>query len=188
MADTWVNGFFFEYNADALSREQSEGIQYRKVTDLVEEPISLEFFKLHAKIDYEFEDAVMSSYIKAARQDLEKYSQLSFGDRQMKLLALRLGVKHRLMYGPVLSIVSPENVYTIVGDIITSEEVQENVEIVYNVGWGSPGLPETIKIAICQTAAGLYAHRENLITDINFVTVMDQAKKMVDKEANKYFL
>jgi hypothetical protein len=188
MADTWLNGFFFEYDDPGKNLGSVKGIQYKIVTDLLVEPVSLEFFKQHARIDFEMDDNLATSYIKAARQELEKYSQLSFGDRNMKLLAKELPKEFRLMYGPVLEITAPVDTYTLLGDIITSVDIQTNVTIEYTVSWGAVGLPESIKIAIAQTAAGLYASRENVLTEIAFGTLMNQSKTTLNQFKNAYFL
>lgn len=187
MADTWVNGYFFEYDALALTKSSAKGIQYRTVTDLTAEPVDLPFFKLHAKVDFEMDDSLIPTYIKAARQELEKKYQISFGDKTMKLFALRLPKEYNLMYGPVKAIQTPADTFTLLGDIIKSDCEQKDIEITYTVGW-TEGLPEAIKIAICQRATGLYMKRENIVTAIGYSMLLDQAAETMKQFRNPYFL
>jgi len=60
------------------------GVQYRVVTDLEVEPVGVEFFKLHAHIDFDTDDNLISSYLESARQELERFSQMSFGVKTYK--------------------------------------------------------------------------------------------------------
>jgi len=188
MAETYINGFFFEYDDSVKDIGSVKGIQYGIFTDLAEEPVSLAFFKQHARIDFEMDDNIATSYIKAARQELERYSQLSFGDKVMRLRAKELPKEYRLMYGPVKSIILPVDVFTTLGDIISCDDVQKNIEIRYEVGWGSVGLPESVKIAIAQTASGLYHNRENMLSDFDYANVINQSKKTLDLFKNAYFI
>ena len=184
---TYINGFYFEYDCDdpqSLPVRPVDGIQYRIVTDLATEPVTIEEFKQHARIDFDTDDNLIEDYIKAARQELEQYSQLSFGNKTIKLMALRLPKNYRLMYGPVSAITSPTGL-TLFGDIVKDGN-GEDVEITYTTSW-TGGLPLPIKVAICQHAAGLYINRENVLTGLNPSTLMDQARRSLDKYKN-YFV
>lgn len=187
---TYINGHFFEYDCDQSADVQArplEGVQYRIVTDLATEPVSVEFFKQHARIDFDTDDNLLEEYIKAARQELERYSQLSFGEKTIKLLALRLPKNYRLMFGPVNAITSPTDL-TLFGDIVKDAN-GEDVEITYTTSWtGQGGLPLAIKVAICQHAAGLYINRENVLTGMNAGTLFDQALKTMDRFKNVYLV
>lgn len=187
MADTWINGYFFEYDEAALQKSSAKGIQYRIVTDLTLEPVDVPFFKAHSKVDFEMDDALIPTYIKAARQEIEKTYQITCGDKTMKLFALRLPKEYNLMYGPVKAVQTPANTFTLIGDIIKSTSEQKDIEVVYTVGW-TGGLPEAIKIAICQRAAGLYMKRENIVTEIGYSMLLDQAKETMKQFRNPYFL
>lgn len=153
------------------------GIQYTVITDLAEEPITAEFFKAHAKIDFNTDDALISEYIKAARQELEQWAQLSFGVKTIVLTAVSLPKYYKLMYGPVASITGTD--YTLIGDIV--KEGGENVEITFTT---KPMNNSAIKIAIAKYAAGLYAVRENIIINeagnpVNGESYIDLAKRML---------
>lgn len=188
MAETYIDGFFFEYDDSASIKGSSKSIQYFIKTDLANEPITTDFFKAHANIEIDLDDVLCNSYIKAARQELEKFSQLSFGDKTMLLKAKELPVEYNLLYGPINEIVTPQNTYTVLGSIITSEEVQKDITIEYTTTWGTPGLPEPIKIAIAQTAAGFYYHRENILADVNGSQLVNQAKKAIQHYRNIHFV
>lgn len=150
-----------------------KGVQYTVVNDLVAEPITVEFFKQHARIDFDTDDTLVSSYIKAARQELESWSQLSFGVKTIRLTALEIPDNYRLMFGKVDTVTTDD--YTNVGDIL--KEGGKDVVIEYTtLNW----IDETIKIAICRYAAGLYINREN-ITETKFSASQktDEAKNML---------
>jgi hypothetical protein len=187
---TYINGYFFEYDCEdpqANIPKPVDGIQYRIVTDLENEPVTIEEFKQHARIDFDTDDNLITDYLKSARQELEQYSQLSFGNKTIKLLALRLPTNYRLMYGPVASITSPTGL-TLFGDIVKDGN-GEDVTIEYTTSWtGQGGLPLPIKIAICQYAAGLYMNRENILSGVSASTMLDQAKRTLDKYKNIFVI
>jgi hypothetical protein len=88
---TYLNGYFFEFEGlpETLSKS-IEGIQYKIIEDLDHEPVTLEFFKNHIRVDFEMDDNLLQEYLRSSRQELEQYSQLSFGTKKIKLMALRL--------------------------------------------------------------------------------------------------
>lgn len=157
-------------------------IQYEIITDLTTEPVDLIFFKSHARIDFDTEDTLLSSYLKAARQELEAWSQLSFGIKTIGLKAYDLPDNYRLMYGKVDTVTTTE--YTNFGDILV--EGGEKVDIEYTT---KGTINETIKIAICRYAAGLYAIREHITTDnngnpVNGANYINEAKESIKPYAN----
>lgn len=156
----------------------ASGIQYDVVTDLVSEPIDVAFFKQHARIDFDTDDTLIDSYIKAARQQLEKWSQLSFGVKTMRLRALSLPDNYKLMFGRVDTVTTAG--YTNVGDIL--KEGGNNIDIEFTtLNW----IDETIKIAIARYAAGLYIFRENIVeTKFSESQKRDEAKQMLQQYRN----
>lgn len=194
MADYYKNSDYF--GCDTLaSRGYSrigrpipavEGVEYAVLEDLVEEPVTLSDFKQHARIDFNVDDNLVAMYLKSAREYLEQYSQLSFGDKKIQFTALRVPNRWKLMFGPFLPEDSTANdhveLFGAKKDILLNGG--QNVDIELNTGWGSVGLPNVIKVAICRYAAGLYAIRENLIYSENGVPheprdIMDEAQKML---------
>lgn len=154
------------------------GIQYYVVNDLATEPVDVPFFKKHVRIDFNVDDNLLAAYLKAARQELEQWSQLSFGVKTMRLRALQLPNNFRLMFGRVDSITTTG--YTNFGDIL--KEGGKDVEIEYTtLDW----INEAVKIAICRYAAGLYVYRENIVdTEYAAQVGMDEAKEMLKPYMN----
>jgi hypothetical protein len=157
-------------------------IQYEVITDLDTEPVDLAFFKQHARIDFDTEDALVTSYLKAARQELEQWSQLSFGVKTIGLKATDLPDNYKLMYGKVDTVTTAE--FEAFGDNLVKGG--EKVDIQYTT---KGTINETIKIAICRYAAGLYAVREHITTDkngnpVNGENIKNEAKDMIRPFAN----
>jgi len=170
MADFFKNSDYFDC---ARANRIARGIQYDTVVDLATEPVDLQFFEDHAKIDFDTDDTLCEAYIKAARQELEKWSQLSFGVKTMRLRALELPDNFRLMYGRVDTVTTPG--YTNFGDIL--KEGGYYVDIEYTtIGI----MNEDIKVAICRKAASIYLNRETKVNSKYQAAVLeDEAKEMV---------
>jgi len=163
-----------------LSEPSLSGIQYSVVTDLTTEPVTIDDFKLHARIDYNTDDALVALYLKSARQYLEGWAQKSFGTKTMKLTALNLPKNYRLMYGPVNAVTAPINTYTTVGDILKDGPYQD-VSITFTTAWI---IPEVVKVAICLEAAAQYMIREAVVFSVNGTIqkpteLQDRAKRLL---------
>ena len=184
----------FYKNSDKLCHDNYhnrsvKGVEYHFITDLSVEPVDLAFFKQAARIDYNLDNNLCTNYIKAARQHLERVTQLSFGERTMQMTALSMVDNWKLMYGPVDTVKSP---YTKFGKDIVTNSGGTNVTIEYTTKWAL-GLPDDLKIAICRYAAYLYAVRESVVLTEKGVPVepknlLDEAEKMAYKYANISFL
>lgn len=174
--DKWCDG-----NGNPLLSDPSlSGIQYSVVTDLTAEPVTLEDFKLHARIDYNTDDTLCAMYLKAARQYLEEWSQKSFGTKTMKLTALNLPKNYRIMYGPLNVVTDPVDTYTTVGDIL-KDGPYKDVSITYTTTWI---VPEAVKVAICLEAAAQYMIREAVVFSVNGTIqepteLQDRAKRLL---------
>ena len=156
----------------------ASGIQYSVIEDLEEEPVTLDFFKQHARIDFDTDDTLAAVYLKAARQELERWSQLSFGVKTMGLTALSLPANYRLMFGKVDVVTTLE--FTNKGDIL--KEGGTDIDIEYTtLDW----IDDAIRIAICRYAAGLYIFRENVVeSKYNYQGLMDEAQRMLNPYRN----
>lgn len=179
MADYHMNADYFPENP---RNGGISGIQYTVITDLANEPITIEFFRNHARIDYNNDDALIAEYIKAARQELEQWAQLSFGVKTIVLTAVSLPRYYKLMYGPVASITGTD--YTLIGDII--KEGGEDIEIEFTT---KENTNSAIKIAVARYAAGLYAIREHILSDekgnpVNGQNMINEAKSMLQPFRN----
>lgn len=156
----------------------ASGVQYQIIEDLEEEPVILDFFKQHARIDFDTDDTLCEIYIKAARQALEQWSQLSFGVKTIGLTALSLPTNYKLMFGKVDSIDTTG--FTNKGDIL--KEGGTDIDIEYTtLDW----IDDAIRIAICRYAAGLYIFRENVVeSKYNYQGLMDEAQRMLNPYRN----
>ena len=177
----------FVQNEDKLrcdgrySEPKVRGLHYEVVTDLATEPVTLEEFKQHARIDYATDDARCLQYIKAARQHLEQFTQKSFGPKTMRLSYLSLPANFQLMYGPVTSAD-----VTVNGDYVAEAKLEAG-SIEYEAGYDP--LPDLLKVAVMKYAAGLYMIRENIMVSESGstqdpVTLIDDAEKLAMKYAN----
>lgn len=168
-----------DYLCDGYGRDMvASGIQYSVIEDLETEPIDLEFFKQHARIDFDTDDTLCEIYIKAARQALEQWSQLSFGVKTIGLTALSLPTNYKLMFGKVDQ-VTTEN-FTNKGDIL--KEGGNDIDIEFTTkDW----IDDCIRVAIARYAAGLYINRET-VTDTKYSSqaLMDEAKLMLQPYRN----
>lgn len=168
----------FYKNADKLGIEQTidtraKGVQYTVINDLATEPVTIEFFKDHARIDFDTDDALVSSYLISARQFLERWAGLSFGVKTIRLTALQLPTNYKLNYGTVDTVSTTG--FTNVGDIL--KEGGNDVSIDFTT---LGVVNETVKIAICRYAAGLYINRENITnTKLSGQVKQDEAKQML---------
>lgn len=163
---------------DSYNDIGAKGVQYNIVTDLATEPVTIEFFKQHARIDFDTDDSLVSIYIKAARQALERWAQLSFGVKTISLTALNLPNNYKLMYGKVDTITTAN--FTNIGDIL--KEGGKDVAIEFTTkDW----ISDDIKIAVCRYAAGLYINREDIVeTKYSSAGKLNEAKLMVHPYAN----
>lgn len=174
----------FYMNSDKLcvdgfrSHLIASGVQYSTIVDLTGEPVTLDFFKAHCRLDFDNDDTLCSVYLKAARQELEQWSQLSFGVKTIGLTALSLPKNYKLMYGKVDTVLTAG--FTNVGDIL--KEGGRDIDIQYTTkDW----IDDVVKVAICRYAAGLYVFRENIV-DTKYVAQvgMDEAKNMLESYRN----
>jgi len=172
----------FDTNSDYYTRHECapkiHGVQYRVITDLASEPVSVDFFKEHARIDFDTDDTLVEIYIKAARIFLEQWSQLSFGVKTISLKALYLPPNYKLMFGYVDAVTTSG--YTVFGDILI--EGGKNVDIEYTT---LGIMNDDIKIAICRMAASYYIERESKVeTKFSSTSLVNEAQEMVRPYAN----
>lgn len=179
-----VNMDFYK-NVDKLGgigngRDMSaKGVQYSVVTDMTDEPVTIHFFKEHSRVDFDNDDTLMHVYLKAARQMLEKWSQLSFGVKTMSLTAERLPNNYRLMFGKVDSITTAG--FTNKGDILKEGGIDIDIEYT-TLDWVNDN--DVIKVAICRQAEHLYSYR-GTAGDPEFID--NEAKIMLDQYRNITF-
>ena len=156
----------------------ASGVQYSVIEDLEAEPVTLEFFKQHARIDFDTDDTLCEVYLKAARIALEQWSQRSFGVKTIGLTALSLPKNYRLMYGKI-DTVNTEG-FTNKGDILKEGGCDIDIEFT-TLGT----IDDCIRVAIARYAAGLYIFRENVVeSKYSAQGLMDEAKNMLNSYRN----
>ena len=164
-------------NSDYQSKTIS-GTNYTVVSDMIIEPVDAAFFKKHARIDFETDDDLIPYYIKAARIFLENYTMKSFGIKVISFTASEIPDKYKLMFGPVKDIITTG--FSNVGDLLSPGGSDIDIQ------FSTEGIvDDTIKIAICRYAAGLYMNRENIIdSKLSAIALMDQSKVMLQSYRN----
>lgn len=162
-----------EYDLERPTANAISGTRY-VVKDDGTEILTPELFKQHARIDFNTDDTLVPEYIKAARQALERWSQLAFNVKTMNFTALRVPCNYKLMYGPVDTITTAD--FTNNGDLLV--EGGSNINIDYTtLGMATESV---VKIAVARYAAGLYVFRENVTdTRIRPTQVADESKEML---------
>lgn len=81
-------------------------MEVKVITDVSTEPITLSEVKqyCHIDADYSAQDSILQLYISSAREKLEKYLNLSFAEKTLKLQWN--GDAMDMPYGPIIEIVS----------------------------------------------------------------------------------
>lgn len=171
MADFYKNSDYLTCNS--YNQRIAKGVQYTVITDLVAEPVDIDLFKEHIRCDFATDDNLIALYLKAARQELEQWAQLSFGAKTIGLTALELPDNYRLMFGKVNTVTTSG--YTNVGDILKEGGTDIDIEFT-TIGT----INDAIRVAICRQAASLYLNREN-VKDTKFSAdvLANEAKMMI---------
>lgn len=157
----------------SYGQRTAKGVQYTVIDDLVAEPVDIDLFKEHIRCDFATDDNLIALYLKAARQELEQWAQLSFGAKTIGLTALELPDNYRLMFGRVDTVTTSG--YTNVGDILKEGGTDIDIEFT-TIGT----INDAIRVAICRQAASLYLNREN-VKDTKFSAdvLANEAKMMI---------
>lgn len=152
------------------------GIDIQVTSDLASEPVTATEAKLHLKIDYTDEDDLITSLIKVARQQLEKWSGLSFGAKTIKLFMASHKLSIPLPYGYIDTVTSVKasrfesgettltsgDHYLLVGNThktLTMYAHYNNLEITYTTQALNASFSESVKAAIKAQVAFLYNNR-----------------------------
>jgi uncharacterized phiE125 gp8 family phage protein len=132
------------------------------------EPVSVDEAKAYMRIDADFtdDDTLIEDMIASARQELEKFTGLSFITKELNYYTEKL--KFELPYGPVseISYVKDANGldvdYSQFGlDYPTLQVGTFGVNVLYSAGFIQ--LPKALKLAILKQVATDYEYRENFI-------------------------
>jgi hypothetical protein len=157
-------------------------IQYHLITDSVAEPISVDYLKKHARIDFNTDDELLQDYITAARQELEAYCQKSFDVKTWRLTANYLPNHYKLMHGPVDEITVGD--YTLIGDTVSSDTLCDGHLKDVDLTFTTKGIVSSIvNVAVARYATGLYEQRGDMLTDENGKVIdgkLNEAKQMLN--------
>jgi uncharacterized phiE125 gp8 family phage protein len=168
-----------------------KNLQVRVKTDLSTEPVTSAEAKLFAKIPGTTEDSLVTIFISAARQALEKYTASSFAEKTLHATWIKLPDDNELElpYGPVIAVSKVYKIdeegteteltlntdYHIYGDqdIIvkiesfwsTGIQLDYSIRVEYTAGYGHANtetLPAPLKEAIMKQVATDYEFREDV--------------------------
>jgi hypothetical protein len=120
-------------------------LQFKVITDLATEPVTLAEAKTFLNIDFADWDSLLTMLIKSSRIQSEKVTGQAYGAKVVQVTGNSFDEK---IY-PIGPYVSDE----------TWEDEDGNVDYRYNAGYDE--CPEDLKQAILQRVATGYAYREN---------------------------
>lgn len=134
------------------------------------EPVTLADVKAQARIETDDEDALLNSYITAARQMIEGYLNVSLVERVVTANLLNELGDIYLPYGPIGEITSfvqdhaPEDkidadIYKLRGQQFKriSTAFDDSITVTYTVGYAT--VPQYLKVAVLQQVAFMYENR-----------------------------
>ena len=165
--------------------------QVRVYTDLINEPVTVAEAKLFCKVTGTEEDELFVLLIQSARQQLEKYTQSSFGQKTLHAtwVESRDDDTYELPYGPVIAVSAVYRIddegseeamtlnsdYYVYGDQDVKLKISRywssgvisttSVRVEYTAGYGGSGvdtLPYPLKLALLKQVATDYELRENI--------------------------
>jgi uncharacterized phiE125 gp8 family phage protein len=164
-------------------------MEYRITTDLVIEPVTLAEAKAQIVADYTIDDTLITNKIKTARQWLENYTGLAFGEKTIRAYYDFLDTDFSLPIGPIIgditsvtrtvsgtdTVLVANTDYWVTGygypvldftNVWTScGRARTSYSVIYQAGYNEDNLlPEPIKEAILKLTAELYRDRENTIS------------------------
>lgn len=159
------------YNSITNTRGQINAIIEVTENDTVygyeSEPVTLDELKAYAKIDFNDEDEIITGLITAARQQLEKFTALSFVPKRLTAILQNDCGGIEIPYGPVtlpldITLITDEDGnevdLTIRGNQFPYiESTIQWVQLIYDAGYSD--LPTVLKTAIKAQAFFLYENR-----------------------------
>jgi hypothetical protein len=157
------------------------------LTDIANEPVTLAQVRDYLRITTTAEDDTLSMLITSARERLEKYTCLSFGERELKV---RWSSLDSIVYGKELPYQPNADVTECKNDSGANISYQlrgleykkiyllgsEGVNVTYTAGFET--LPSGLKNALLKEIATEYEQRENFILNANGEPLSNDAKRM----------
>lgn len=146
-------------------------MQVQITTDLSTEPVTVAEAKSYMRLIGSDDDTLIGELITSARQRLEQFTGLSFGNKTIKCYTRASNTWFELPYQPLVSITSVKDdddvtlTYESRGlqykQLYTSSN--NGINVIYTVGWGNSGLPKGLKQAILKQVSTDYENRENYL-------------------------
>lgn len=146
-------------------------MQVQIITDISTEAVTYQEAKDYLKLSNDYEQDLIEELITSARERLEKFTGLSFGDKTIKCYTRASDRWVELPYQPLVAITSVLDddgvalTYETRGlqykQILTSSD--NGINVTYTVGWGASGLPKGLKQAILKQVSTDYWNRENYL-------------------------
>lgn len=160
--------------------------------DLTGEPVTLAEAKAYMRIDADYtdDDNLISLIIVSAREELEKYTGLSFMVKELNYYTEKL--KFEIPYGPVSQILYVKDKqgndidYSLEGlEFPVMQANQSGVNVLYTAGYLQ--LPKALKLAMLKQIATDYEYRENFI-DGSVSELSNDAMSLAFKYSRNLFL
>lgn len=146
------------YNAILANNVESE---------LSVDPVSVDDFKVFAKIDYTEEDVIIERILKASREVLEQKYNIDIVLKTRSVVANNSCGMIQLPGNNIQDVTNADNVtLDVVGDKLVSPR-SCNVSISYKSGYDVPDCPEYFKLAIMQQALYWFTNRGDMVTNPN---------------------
>lgn len=145
------------------------------VADLTTEPVTLAEARNWIRVDYTVDDTIIGELITAAREDLEKLTGLSFGEKTLKVYWISFTKCMELPYGPIGEVSEciddedEEVDFELKGLTFKKLEAYstEGLQVTYTAGYET--LPKKLKYAILKMIAYLYEKRQFGIENIDLM-------------------
>ncbi len=169
-------------------------MEVKIVTDLVTEPVTVAEARDYLRITTTSEDTLIEELITDARERLEKFTNLSFGEKTLMCRWDSLSDWAEIPYQPNADISACVNDD---GDTLTYEvkgleykylycNNSTGVTITYTAGFTT--LPKALKVAILKEVATSYENRENFYIEGTFNELSNDAKRMAQSYSRNTIL
>jgi len=152
MADFYINS---DLLCENYHEKGARGVSYYP-GDLAVEPVTVQEFKDHAKIDFATDDSLISTYLIGARETVERILRKSLGVRTVTFYAEYVPKRFKLDWGNYASITTPATGYTLFGKDILKEG---GTDITLTLTTENTVMNSDIKNAILKQAFDYYEKR-----------------------------
>lgn len=164
------------------------------IEDLVSEPVTLQEVRDYLRITTTSEDDLLLEMVTDARERLEKFTNLSFGEKTLKCRWNALNGWQEIPYQPnavISACVNDDNValtYEVRGLEYKALYCVNNTGVTITYTTGFTTLPKALKIAIMKEVATSYENRENFYIEGTFNELSNDAKRMAQSYSRNTLL